>query len=81
MLSVLNAPFKALHIFRSKNIQAEVSFTGRIDDSEERNKMFEDDIYLLFDFSPVLEREFNCCELMNKISTLQNMPFLVTFYN
>jgi len=45
--------------------------------------MFED-IYLLFNFSPVLEREVKdnkSCELMNKISTLQNMPFLAAFYN
>lgn len=69
-------------MFWSKNIQTEVSFIGRIDDSEERNKMCEDDTYSLFDFSPVLEREFKdnkSCELMNKISTLQNMPFFVAW--
>lgn len=71
-------------MFRLKNIQTEVIFITRRDNSEKRDKRFEDDIYLLFNLSPVLEREFKvnkCCELINKISALQNMPFAIAFYN
>lgn len=73
MLSVLNAPFKTFHMFRLKNIQTKVIFTSRRANSEKSNKSFEDDIYLLSNLSPVLEREFRvnkCCELFNKISVL-----------
>lgn len=46
-------------MFSPNDIHADVSFMSRIyDNSKEWNKKFEDDIYLLFNFSsPVLGKE------------------------
>lgn len=45
--------------------------------------MFQNYIFLQFDFN-LFWKEFKgnkLCELMNKVSILQNMPFLVALYN
>lgn len=54
----------------------------RIDESKERNTLFED-IYVLFSFSSVLEREFKdqkSCDLMNKISTVEKKCHSLFFF-